>query len=234
VVTGRPGRRAAPVLRLRQLALADGVLAGLDHACRASGVSPSLRLLQRQSSPARPRLDIPGVLLVSCALFCLVYGFSNPAAHSWRTPSTYGFLAAGVVLLAASINTGTFGVAPQDAGVASATVTVGQQLGASIGTSLLNTIFAGAVASYIATHLALARLIGGLGPDLAGAGARLRHRVLVDRRHLRRRRGHRRRPAPPPAHWSGRARRPGHRAGWQRHKPRRAPPIRRDPAVPRR
>ena len=43
-----------------------------------------------------------------------------------------------------SINTGTFGVAPQDAGVASATVTVGQQLGASIGTSLLNTIFASA------------------------------------------------------------------------------------------
>ncbi len=33
--------------------------------------------------------------------------------------------------------TGTFGVVPRDAGVASATVTVGQQPGASIGTSLL-------------------------------------------------------------------------------------------------
>jgi hypothetical protein len=52
------------------------------------------------------------------------------------------------LVIAPSINTGTFGVAPQDAGVASATVTVGQQLGASIGTSLLNTIFASAVASY--------------------------------------------------------------------------------------
>jgi hypothetical protein len=38
-------------------------------------------------------------------------------------------------VIAPSISTGTFGVAPQDAGVASATVTVGQQLGASIGTS---------------------------------------------------------------------------------------------------
>jgi Mn2+/Fe2+ NRAMP family transporter len=57
-------------------------------------------------------------------------------------------------------------VAPQDAGVASATVTVGQQLGASIGTSLLNTIFAGAVASYLAAHLAAARLIG--RPALTG------------------------------------------------------------------
>ena len=252
-------------------------------------------LLQRQPSGVKPRLDIPGVLLVSGAVFCLVYGFSNAAAHSWDAPSTYGFIAAGVILLAAfaawqsraahpllpprvvldrnrggaylsmlivgaglfgiflflsyylqqtlgysplvtgvaflpfsagsalasnlativlmprvgprplvaggmlaaaggavwlaqlgphtgygagvvgplilaaagmgmviapSISTGTFGVAPQDAGVASATVTVGQQLGASIGTSLLNTIFAGAVTSYLAAHLASARVIG--------------------------------------------------------------------------
>jgi hypothetical protein len=105
--------------------------------------------------------------------------------------------AAGMgMVIAPSISTGTFGVAPQDAGVASATVTVGQQLDASIGTSLLNTIFAGAVTSYFAAHLASARVIGRQGPERAGAGARLRHRVLVDRGHLRRRRGHQRRPAP--------------------------------------
>src|SRR6201984_2804679 len=56
-------------------------------------------LLKRQPSPVKPRLDIPGVLLVSGGVFCLVYGFSNAAAHSWATPSTYGFIAAGVVLL---------------------------------------------------------------------------------------------------------------------------------------
>ena len=252
-------------------------------------------LLQRQRPQAKPGLDVPGVLLVSGGVFCLVYGFSNAAAHSWGTPSTYGFIAVGVALLAAfaawqgraahpllpprvvldrnrsgaylsmlivgaglfgiflfltyylqqtlgysplvtgvaflpfstgsavasnlativlmprvgprplvacgmlaaagatvwlaqlgphtgyaagvlgplilaalglgmviapSISTGTFGVAPQDAGVASATVTVGQQLGASIGTSLLNTLFASAVTSYLAAHLASARLIG--------------------------------------------------------------------------
>jgi EmrB/QacA subfamily drug resistance transporter len=254
-----------------------------------------LLLLERHPSPVKPKLDIPGAMLVSSGVFCLVYGFSNAATHNWHTPSTWGFLVAGVVLLvgfafwmgraahpllpprvvldrnrggaylsmliasaglfatflfltyylqqtlryspvvtgfaflpiaggiavaanlstivlmprigpkplvaagmlvgagamvwfaqlgphtgyaagvlgpvimtgvglgmiiAPSINTGTFGVAPQDAGVASATVTVGQQLGASIGTSLLNTIFASAVASYIATHLASARVIG--------------------------------------------------------------------------
>jgi EmrB/QacA subfamily drug resistance transporter len=248
-------------------------------------------LLQSQPSRGRPKLDIPGVLTVSGGLFCLVYGFSNAATHNWHTPSTYGFLAVGVALLAVfaawqsraphpllpprvvldrnrggaylsmliaasgmfaiflfltyylqqtlgytpvvtglaflpitggiavsanistivlmprfgpkpivpagmlvamgaaiwftrlglhttygsgvvgpliltgvglgmviapSINTGTYGVAPQDAGIASATVTVGQQLGASIGTSLLNTIFASAVASYIAANIVAA------------------------------------------------------------------------------
>ncbi|HEY1318924.1 MAG TPA: MFS transporter [Streptosporangiaceae bacterium] len=258
-------------------------------------------LLKREPARAKPRLDIPGVLLVSGGLFCLVYGFSNAATHNWHTPSTWGFLVAGVALLvvfalwqaraanpllpprvvldrnrggayasmliasagmfatflfltyylqqtlsytpivtgfaflpivggiavaanlstivlmprigpkplvpagmlvgagamvwfaqlgthtayvdgvlgpliltgiglgmviAPSINTGTYGVAPRDAGVASATVTVGQQLGASIGTSLLNTIFASAVASYVTAHIASARVIG--RPALTG------------------------------------------------------------------
>src|ERR1700751_5780352 len=64
------------------------------------------------------------------------------------------------LVIAPMINTGTFGVAPQDAGEASATVTVGQMLGGSVGTAPLNTIFAAAVTSYIAAHLAAARIIG--------------------------------------------------------------------------
>ncbi len=58
-----------------------------------------LLLLKRQPSPVKPRLDVPGVLLASSGMFCLVYGFSNAAAHTWATPSTYGFLAAGGLLL---------------------------------------------------------------------------------------------------------------------------------------
>jgi hypothetical protein len=229
------------------------------------------------------------VLLVSSGVFCIVYGFSNAATHGWSTPSTYGFLAVGVVLLVAfavwqgrashpllpprvvldrnrgasylailivgaglfgiflfltyymqvslgyspvisgvaflpmvvciavaanvgnivllprvgpkplviaafllltggqiwltrigvrgdyvgdilgplmitgtgmglmfstAINTGTYGVDPRDAGVASASVNTGQQLGGSIGTSLLNTIAASATTAYITGHLA--------------------------------------------------------------------------------
>jgi len=261
-------------------------------------------LLQGHSSRQRPRLDMLGVVLAAASMFCLVYGFSNAATHGWHTPSTYGFLAAGVLLLIAfgwrqaraanpllpprvvldrnrggsylaililgagmfgiflfltyylqqtlgfspvtagcavlpmvalialaanlstiillprvgpkplvtvgmllaaggmawltgiglhtsyagavlgpllvvgaglglaiapSINTGTFGVAPQDAGVASATVNTGQQIGGSIGTSLLNTIFASAVASYLTAHIRPGALAGGHpSPHLTG------------------------------------------------------------------
>ena len=63
--------------------------------------------------------------------------------------------------IAPSMNTGTHRVAPQDAGVASATLNTGQQVGGSIGTSLLNTIFASAVAHYLTSHLSPATPVHG-------------------------------------------------------------------------
>jgi EmrB/QacA subfamily drug resistance transporter len=247
-----------------------------------------LLLLRRQPSRGRSRLDLLGAALVSGGMFCLVYGFSNAAMHGWHARSTWGFLAAGGVLLvlfggwqararqpllpprvvtdrnragaylsmliagigmfgiflflayymqltlhfspvktglaflpmvgmimlfanlstivamprigprplipagmlaaaaglawltrlsvdshytanvlppillagmglglifAPVFNTGTYGVAPSDAGVASATVNTGQQIGGSIGTSLLNTIAASATASYLTADI---------------------------------------------------------------------------------
>jgi EmrB/QacA subfamily drug resistance transporter len=244
-------------------------------------------LLGRQPRTPGARLDVPGVAAVSGGMFCLVYGFSNAAAHGWRATSTWGVLAAGAGLLivfgawqtraahpllpprvildrnrggayltsfvngagifgiflfliyymqlslryspvrsglamlpmvavigvvanvgniklmprfgprplitvglllnaagmawltrigvpsdytsallgplmvtgvgmglvfGAAANTGTFGVAPRDAGIASASANTGQQLGGSIGTALLNTIAASAAASYLASH----------------------------------------------------------------------------------
>jgi EmrB/QacA subfamily drug resistance transporter len=258
-------------------------------------------LLRHQPRQQGGRLDYPGVVLVSGGVFCLVYGFANAALHSWDAPSTYGFLAAGAVLLAlfaawqgrashpllpprvvldrnrgaaylgilivgaglfgvflfltyymqgilgyspvvnglaflpmvfciaiaanvsnivllprigpkpiviagslllagaqlwltrvgmhsnyaeailgpimvtgigmglmfsTCMNTGTFGVAPQDAGVASASVNTGQQLGGSIGTSLLNSIAVSAAVSFIAAN---ARTFH--GPALQAAAA---------------------------------------------------------------
>jgi hypothetical protein len=50
------------------------------------------------------------------------------------------------------MNTATYGAATHDAGVASAMVNTCQQVGGSIGTALLNTIAASALAAYLVSH----------------------------------------------------------------------------------
>ena len=67
-----------------------------------------------------------------------------------------GLLVLGVgmgCIFAPAFSTGTLGVEGSDAGVASAMVNTSQQIGGSVGTSLLSTIFASAVTSYAASHL---------------------------------------------------------------------------------
>ncbi|TNC23214.1 MFS transporter [Amycolatopsis alkalitolerans] len=59
-----------------------------------------LTLLVHRRSEHRPKLDIPGTAASSAGLFALVYGFSNAETHAWSSPLVWGFLVAGVVLLA--------------------------------------------------------------------------------------------------------------------------------------
>lgn len=59
------------------------------------------RLLTPGAPADRPGLDIPGTLLVSAGLFCIVYGFSEAESHAWSSPLTWGFLVAGALLVAA-------------------------------------------------------------------------------------------------------------------------------------
>ena len=47
----------------------------------------------------RPKLDLPGTILVSGGLFFIVYGFSNAETDGWGSPLTWGMLAGAVVLL---------------------------------------------------------------------------------------------------------------------------------------
>jgi EmrB/QacA subfamily drug resistance transporter len=56
--------------------------------------------LKNDKAPDRDPLDIPGLLLVTGGLFCLVYGFSHAETTSWSDTYTIGFLVGGVVLLA--------------------------------------------------------------------------------------------------------------------------------------
>jgi EmrB/QacA subfamily drug resistance transporter len=66
-----------------------------------------------------------------------------------------GLLITGVgmgCIFAPTFSAATLGVAPNEAGIASAMVNTSQQIGGSVGTSLLSTIYATAVASYLTSH----------------------------------------------------------------------------------
>ena len=98
--------------------------------------------------------------LISLGLLCNAAGMlwlTRIGVHSGYAAALLGPLmvtgfGSGLIFSAAA-NTGTFGVAARDAGIASASVNTGQQLGGAIGTALLNTIAAGAATSYLASHL---------------------------------------------------------------------------------
>jgi EmrB/QacA subfamily drug resistance transporter len=56
---------------------------------------------QVQQSGSRPKLDLPGAVLATGALFSLVYGFSNAETDGWGSPASWSLLlAAGVLLIA--------------------------------------------------------------------------------------------------------------------------------------
>jgi EmrB/QacA subfamily drug resistance transporter len=63
----------------------------------------AVRLLHHVPAASRPRLDIPGTLTASSGLFALVFGLSSAERVGWGDPVTLGFLAAGVVVLAAFV-----------------------------------------------------------------------------------------------------------------------------------
>ena len=94
-----------------------------------------------------------GLLLNAAGMAWLTrIGVSSGYASALLGPLLVTGVGMGLVFGSAA-NTGTFGVAPRDAGVASASANTGQQLGGSIGTALLNTIAASATTGYLAGHI---------------------------------------------------------------------------------
>jgi EmrB/QacA subfamily drug resistance transporter len=67
----------------------------------AIAVAGALAYIPTRRPAIRPKMDVPGTLLASAGLFCIVYGFSHAETAGWTAPLTIGSLAAGVALLAA-------------------------------------------------------------------------------------------------------------------------------------
>jgi len=102
-----------------------------------------------------PRLAVPAGLLLSAVGLALLSRIGLHTSYTTDVLPTLLLLGVGLGLVfAPAFTLGTMGVGREDAGVASATINVAQQIGGSIGTSLLNTIAATAAAGYLAAHAA--------------------------------------------------------------------------------
>ena len=114
----------------------------------SSGVANTV--LMRHFSP---RLLVPLGLLIAAAGMALLTRIGLHSGYASTILPPLLLIAAGLgFVFAPSFSLGTLGVAGSDAGVASATVNVAQQIGGSIGTALLNSIATAAAATYLAAH----------------------------------------------------------------------------------
>jgi EmrB/QacA subfamily drug resistance transporter len=102
-----------------------------------------------------PRILVPFGLLIAAVGMALLTNIGLTSNYAVDVLPTLLLVGAGLGLVfAPAFTIGTLGVEPGDAGVASAMVNVAQQIGGSIGTSLLNTIAAVVASSYITSHAA--------------------------------------------------------------------------------
>jgi EmrB/QacA subfamily drug resistance transporter len=109
----------------------------------ASGLLPKIG--------ARAMMTIGG-LLATGAMIWLTQLRIDSSYPTFILPA-FVIMAVGMALVFVPLgNTSLTGVSDHDAGVASAMVNTTQQVGASLGVALLNTVFTNATASYIETH----------------------------------------------------------------------------------
>jgi MFS family permease len=112
----------------------------------ASAATASTRLLPRVGP--RP-LIVTGMLLGAAGMLYLT-GIGVHSSYATAVLPALAVMGLGFGLIfAPAMATATLGVQDSDAGVASATVNAGQQVGGSIGVALLSTVAASAVTAFI-------------------------------------------------------------------------------------
>ncbi len=114
-----------------------------------AGAIGQTRLLPRFG----PRPLVAAGMLLSAAAMLMLTGVS--VGSSYATEVLPGLLVVGAglgLIFAPAMDTATRGVEGADAGVASALVNTGQQIGGSIGTALLSTLASSAAGAYASAH----------------------------------------------------------------------------------
>jgi EmrB/QacA subfamily drug resistance transporter len=141
---------------------------GLAFLPFSVGIIAGAAVSSRLILSVRPRVVMStGLLLAVSAMLW----FSRIGVHSGYWPHLFPaeiVMAFGMGMVFVPVNnTALVGVAPSDAGVASALINSTQQVGGSVGTALLNTIATTVTATYLVSHGVVGSLATG---SAAGAG----------------------------------------------------------------
>jgi hypothetical protein len=100
-----------------------------------------------------PRILIAGGMLLAAVGLVLLTRLGVDSTYASGILPSLVFVGAGLGLLfPTATNTATAGVVAAESGVASSLVNVGQQVGGSLGTALLNTVAVSATTAYLSSH----------------------------------------------------------------------------------
>ncbi|WP_433294165.1 MFS transporter [Actinoplanes sp. CA-030573] len=120
--------------------------------------------------PARALL-VPGYLSAAAAMLLLAQ-LSTSSSYTTLIVPAQLLLGLGMgTAFTAAMNVATAGVQPQDAGIASALLNTSQQVGGAIGTALMNTVAAGATATWLTRSTAQQAAVHGYATAFALASA---------------------------------------------------------------
>jgi len=98
-------------------------------------------------------LMVPGLAMAVVGMLLLTLIDQDTAYWSHVLPAELLMSIGLAAVFIPASSTALFGVESHDAGVASALLNTSQQIGGSLGTALLNTLFAGAVTAYLSDHV---------------------------------------------------------------------------------
>jgi hypothetical protein len=107
-----------------------------------------------------PRRMVSAGMLFAAGAMLLLTRIGVDSSYATHVLPAIMLLGLGLgLVMAPSMNTATQGVQPSDAGVASAMVNTGQQVGGSVGTALLSTLAASAATSFVGGQRPTAQLL---------------------------------------------------------------------------
>jgi MFS family permease len=126
----------------------------------SAGIIVGAGLMSQLMPKVGPKpLMVTGLALATLGMLWLTQIGADTGYATHILPSQIVMSLGMAAVFVPASSTALVGIDPHDAGVGSALLSTTQQIGGSLGTALLNTLYAGAVTSYLVGHTGLPRQV---------------------------------------------------------------------------